>query len=154
MAVVRPIDPDVQIGHVHLKVADLDRALKFYCGVLGFELTARYGPEAAFVSAGGYHHHIGSTPGKAAEDRPRHPEAPGCIMWPSDIPLARRLPMYSCASRRPAFRCRVRPIMVSAKLSISRIPPERVGAVLGSPEKRVATWACRRVRHVHAASES
>lgn len=53
------IDPRVQIGHVHLKVADLERALAFYCGVLGFELTQRYGPSAAFVSAGGYHHHIG-----------------------------------------------------------------------------------------------
>jgi len=54
-----PIDPRVEIGHVHLKVADLDRALAFYCGVLGFELTQRYGSSAAFVSAGGYHHHIG-----------------------------------------------------------------------------------------------
>lgn len=54
-----PIDPRVDIGHVHLKVADLDRALGFYCGVLGFELVQRYGPGAAFVSAGGYHHHIG-----------------------------------------------------------------------------------------------
>jgi catechol 2,3-dioxygenase len=55
----QPIDPRVRIGHVHLKVADLERALGFYCGVLGFELTQRYGPGAAFVSAGGYHHHIG-----------------------------------------------------------------------------------------------
>ena len=54
-----PIDPQVCIGHVHLKVADLPRALGFYCGVLGFELTQRYGGQAAFVSAGGYHHHIG-----------------------------------------------------------------------------------------------
>ena len=54
-----PIDPGVDIGHVHLKVADLDRALDFYCGVLGFELQQRFGEEAAFVSAGGYHHHIG-----------------------------------------------------------------------------------------------
>jgi catechol 2,3-dioxygenase len=53
------IDPHVRIGHVHLKVADLERALGFYCGVLGFELTQRYGTQAAFVSAGGYHHHIG-----------------------------------------------------------------------------------------------
>jgi catechol 2,3-dioxygenase len=53
------IHPDVRIGHVHLKVADLDRALGFYCGVLGFELMQRLGPAAAFVSAGGYHHHIG-----------------------------------------------------------------------------------------------
>jgi catechol 2,3-dioxygenase len=54
-----PIDPRVDIGHIHLKVADLDRALAFYHGVLGFELTARLGPSAAFLSAGGYHHHIG-----------------------------------------------------------------------------------------------
>lgn len=55
----KPIDSGVRIGHVHLKVADLERALAFYCGVLGFELTQRYGAQAAFVSAGGYHHHIG-----------------------------------------------------------------------------------------------
>ncbi len=55
----RRIDPRVEIGHIHLKVADLDRAVAFYCGVLGFELTQRYGSSAAFVSAGGYHHHIG-----------------------------------------------------------------------------------------------
>ncbi len=55
----RPIDPGVRIGHVHLKVADLERALAFYCGVLGFELKQRFGREAAFLAAGGYHHHIG-----------------------------------------------------------------------------------------------
>src|SRR6516225_3323264 len=54
-----PINPGVRIGHVHLKVADIDRALDFYCGVLGFELMERRGPQAAFISAGGYHHHIG-----------------------------------------------------------------------------------------------
>jgi catechol 2,3-dioxygenase len=54
-----PIDRGVRIGHVHLKVADIDRALKFYCGVLGFELMQRLGAQAAFISAGGYHHHIG-----------------------------------------------------------------------------------------------
>ena len=54
-----PIDGRVDIGHVHLKVADLQRALDFYVGVLGFEVTQRYGPQAAFISAGGYHHHIG-----------------------------------------------------------------------------------------------
>jgi catechol 2,3-dioxygenase len=55
----RRIDPRVEIGHVHLKVADLERAIAFYAGVLGFELTQRYGSQAAFLSAGGYHHHIG-----------------------------------------------------------------------------------------------
>jgi catechol 2,3-dioxygenase len=55
----RPIDPGVDIGHVHLKVADLERAVTFYHEVLGFEVTTRYGAQAAFLSAGGYHHHIG-----------------------------------------------------------------------------------------------
>ena len=55
----RPIDPGTRIGHVHLKVADLDRSLGFYAGVLGFELKQRYGRQAAFIAAGGYHHHIG-----------------------------------------------------------------------------------------------
>jgi catechol 2,3-dioxygenase len=54
-----PIDPKVDIGHVHLKVAEIDRSLAFYCGVLGFTLMQRYGTSAAFISAGGYHHHIG-----------------------------------------------------------------------------------------------
>jgi catechol 2,3-dioxygenase len=54
-----PIHPGTRIGHVHLKVADLERALAFYTGVLGFDLTQKYGQQAAFVSAGGYHHHIG-----------------------------------------------------------------------------------------------
>lgn len=55
----KPVHPEVRIGHVHLKVADLERAIKFYRDVLGFELTQRYGNQAAFLSAGGYHHHIG-----------------------------------------------------------------------------------------------
>jgi catechol 2,3-dioxygenase len=54
-----PIDSGVDIGHVHLKVADLDRALRFYRDVLGFELQQQLGDQAAFLSAGGYHHHIG-----------------------------------------------------------------------------------------------
>ncbi len=54
-----PIDPRVDIGHVHLKVADIERSLQFWCGVLGFELQQRMGDQAAFISAGGYHHHIG-----------------------------------------------------------------------------------------------
>ena len=56
---MRPVHPGVRIGHVHLKVADLERAITFYRDVLGFELTLRYGSQAAFLSAGGYHHHIG-----------------------------------------------------------------------------------------------
>jgi catechol 2,3-dioxygenase len=59
MAETNPIDPGTRIGHVHLKVADIERALAFYRDVLGFEVMQRYGTQAAFVSAGGYHHHIG-----------------------------------------------------------------------------------------------
>ncbi len=65
-----PIDARVRIGHVHLKVADLDRALKFYCGVLGFELTQKLGSQAAFISAGGYHHHIGLNTWESAGGSP------------------------------------------------------------------------------------
>jgi catechol 2,3-dioxygenase len=53
------VDPGVRIGHAHLKVSDLERSLRFYCSVLGFELMQRIGAQAAFLSAGGYHHHIG-----------------------------------------------------------------------------------------------
>jgi catechol 2,3-dioxygenase len=70
----RPIDPGVDIGHVHLKVADVERALEFYCGVLGFELMERFGDDAAFISAGGYHHHIGLN---SWESRGGSPPAPG-----------------------------------------------------------------------------
>src|SRR5271154_1425545 len=69
-----PINPGVRIGHVHLKVADLERSLKFYCGVLGFELMQRMGTSAAFISAGGYHHHIGLN---TWESRGGSPPAPG-----------------------------------------------------------------------------
>jgi catechol 2,3-dioxygenase len=54
-----PVHPQARIGHVHLKVADLDRAIGFYSGVLGFELQQKFGSRAAFLSAGGYHHHLG-----------------------------------------------------------------------------------------------
>jgi catechol 2,3-dioxygenase len=69
-AAVRAVDPGVRIGHVHLKVADLERALGFYRDVLGFELTERMGRQAAFLSAGGYHHHIGLNTWESAEGPP------------------------------------------------------------------------------------
>ena len=68
------LDPRVDIGHVHLKVSDLDRALSFYCGILGFELMMRMGDEAAFISAGGYHHHLGLN---TWESRGGSPPPPG-----------------------------------------------------------------------------
>ena len=88
----RPIDPQVRIGHVHLKVADLERSLRFYCGVLGFQLTQRYGTQAAFVSAGGYHHHIGLKPGRAWAGSPPPPGTTGlyhvAILYPTRRSLA------------------------------------------------------------------
>ncbi len=71
------IDPRVDIGHVHLKVADLDRALAFWSGVLGFELVQRSGDSAAFISAGGYHHHIGLNTWESRGGAPPPPGATG-----------------------------------------------------------------------------
>jgi catechol 2,3-dioxygenase len=90
-----PVHPDVRIGHVHLKVADVERALQFYCGVLGFTLTQRYGPQAAFVSAGGYHHHIGLNSWESAGGKPPPPRSTGlfhvAILYPSRVELAKAL---------------------------------------------------------------
>jgi catechol 2,3-dioxygenase len=72
-----PIDPRVSIGHVHLKVADLERAIAFYAGVLGFEVTTRMGDSAAFLSAGGYHHHIGLNTWESRNGPPPPPNATG-----------------------------------------------------------------------------
>jgi catechol 2,3-dioxygenase len=87
-----PVAPGTRIGHVHLKVADLDRAIAFYSGVLGFELMQQYGDQAAFLSAGGYHHHIGLN---TWESRGGTPPAPGhtglfhaAILYPTRRDLA------------------------------------------------------------------
>src|SRR6478735_2477902 len=86
------IPAGTRIGHVHLKVADLERALGFYCGVLGFELQQRMGSGAAFISAGGYHHHIGLN---TWESKGGHPPPPGttglfhtAILYPTRPALA------------------------------------------------------------------
>jgi len=86
------IDPATRIGHVHLKVADIERALAFYCGVLGFALVTRYGAEAAFIAAGDYHHHIGLN---TWESRGGSPPARGttglfhlAILYPTRAALA------------------------------------------------------------------
>ena len=88
----RPIPAGTSIGHVHLKVADLDRALGFYCGVLGFELMQRYGTQAAFVSAGGYHHHIGLNTWQSRGAPPPPPRTTGlfhlAILYPTRAALA------------------------------------------------------------------
>jgi catechol 2,3-dioxygenase len=91
-ASVPPIAAGTRIGHVHLKVADLDRALGFYCGVLGFSLMQRYGSEAAFISAGGYHHHIGLNTWESRGGSPPPPGTTGlyhtAILYPTRPELA------------------------------------------------------------------
>jgi catechol 2,3-dioxygenase len=86
------IHPETTIGHVHLKVADLDRALSFWHGVLGFDLTMRIGQQAAFVAAGGYHHHIGLNTWESRGGRPPPPGTTGlyhvAIRYPTRAALA------------------------------------------------------------------
>ncbi|MGK7390058.1 MAG: VOC family protein [Candidatus Cyclobacteriaceae bacterium M2_1C_046] len=86
--------PDqTRIGHVHLKVSDLDRALKFYCDLLGFELITTYGKDAAFISAGGYHHHIGLNTWQSKNGNPPAPNTTGlfhvAIVYPTRKDLAK-----------------------------------------------------------------
>lgn len=86
------IDPGTRIGHVHLRVADLDRTLAFYCDVLGFELMQRMGSDAAFISAGGYHHHIGLNTWESKGGTPPAPGTTGlyhlAILYPTRATLA------------------------------------------------------------------
>jgi len=86
------MDSGVRIGHVHLKVADLERALAFYHGVLGFEITQRMGRQAVFLSAGGYHHHLGLNTWESAGGRPPPPGTTGlyhvAILYPTRALLA------------------------------------------------------------------
>jgi len=89
------IDAGARIGHVHLKVSDLDRALAFYCGVLGFRLTQRYGDQAAFVAAGQYHHHIGLNTWESRGGSRSPPGTTGlyhaAILYPTRMALAQAL---------------------------------------------------------------
>ncbi len=106
-----PVIAGTRIGHVHLKVADLDRALGFYCDVLGFELQQRRGDSAAFISAGGYHHHIGLN---TWESKGGHPPPPGstglyhtAILYPTRPALADAL--HRVLERRHCAGWRQRP---------------------------------------------
>ena len=87
-----PIHPETRIGHVHLKVADIERSLAFYCGVLGFELQQRFGTGAAFISAGGYHHHIGLNTWESLGGKPPPPGSTGlfhlAVLYPNRAELA------------------------------------------------------------------
>jgi catechol 2,3-dioxygenase len=84
-----------RIGHVHLKVADIKRALDFYCGILGFDLVQMYGDQAAFISAGGYHHHIGLNTWESKGGSPPPPGTTGlyhtAILYPERKDLAKAL---------------------------------------------------------------
>lgn len=86
------IPAQTRIGHVHLKVADINRSLEFYCGLLGFELTTMYGTDAAFISAGGYHHHIGLNTWYSKGSEPAPVRFPGlfhtAILYPTRKDLA------------------------------------------------------------------
>lgn len=88
----KPISAGVRIGHVHLKVADIDRALAFYCDVLGFHLTQRYGRQAAFIASGDYHHHIGLNTWESKGGQPPAPGTTGlyhlAILYPTRPDLA------------------------------------------------------------------
>lgn len=90
-----PIPAGTRIGHVHLKVSDLDRALQFYCGVLGFELMQKFGTQAAFISAGGYHHHIGLNTWESLGGSPPPAGTTGlyhtAILYPTRADLGRAL---------------------------------------------------------------
>ncbi len=90
-----PVHPGTRIGHVHLKVADLARALDFYCGVLGFSLKQRYGRQAAFVAAGDYHHHIGLNTWESEGGSPPPPGTTGlfhlAVLYPTRAALANAL---------------------------------------------------------------
>ena len=100
----KPIHPGTRLGHVHLKVADLERALGFYCGVLGFAITQRYGQQAAFVSAGGYHHHIGLNTWESLGGSPPPPRSTGlfhtAILYPTRASLADALRRLGAAGIR------------------------------------------------------
>src|SRR4051794_7188526 len=119
----RPIDPGARIGHVHLKVADLERAIGFYCGVLGFALMQRYGTRAAFVAAGGYYHHIGLNTWESLGGSPPPPGATGlfhtAILYPT---RGARWPTPCAGCGRRASRSTGRPTTASARRFIFATP--------------------------------
>ena len=150
-----PIDAGVRIGHVHLKVADLDRALAFYCGVLGFQVMQRFGDQAAFISAGGYHHHIGLNTWESRGGPPAPPGTTGlyhlAILYPTRAKLAdalRRLiaaeiPLEGASDHG-----------VSEALVSARPRRQRRRALLGPAARDVAAHGGRATDDVYAAARS
>ena len=150
-----PVIAGTRIGHVHLKVADLDRALGFYCGVLGFELMQRMGSGAAFISAGGYHHHIGLN---TWESKGGHPPPPGttglfhtAILYPTRPALADAL--HRVIAGGHSTRRRQRPRRQRSALP-ARPRRERRGALSRPAAGGVAARARRIARDVHQAAGS
>src|SRR3954468_14843326 len=145
-----PVDPmnrDVRIGHVHLKVADLERSLRFYCDVLGFELMQRMSDQAAFVSAGGYHHHIGLNTWDSRGGSPPPSGTTGLfhvgIVYPTRAALADAL--------RRLMKARI-PLDGASDHGVSEAlylsdPDQNGRAVLGSSEGTVAAHSERRNRY-------
>jgi catechol-2,3-dioxygenase len=121
-------DPETRIGHVHLKVADLDRAIAFYRDVMGFEVTQRYGAQAAFLSAGGYHHHVGLNTWQSRGGRPPAPGTTGlfhvAFLYPDRPALARTLASViasgTASTARPTMACPRRSISPTLMAMASR----------------------------------
>jgi hypothetical protein len=159
-----PIIAGTRIGHVHLKMADLDRALGFYSGVLGFEVMQPLGSDAAFISAGGYHHHIGLNTWESKGGRPPAPGTTGlfhtAILYPTRAALAdalHRVTQREFLSTAPA-------ITASAKPSICATPTRTASSCIGigprsngranrtdrwrcSPAASTSTTCCASARH-------
>jgi catechol 2,3-dioxygenase-like lactoylglutathione lyase family enzyme len=150
---VTPVIAGTRIGHVHLKVADLDRALAFYCGVLGFELMQRLHSGAAFISAGGYHHHIGLN---TWESKGGHPPPPGttglfhtAILYPTRPALAYAL-HRGHRRRNRARRCQRSRRQRGAIPARSR--PEWRRALLGPAAAAMAAHGRGQACDVHEAA--
>ena len=149
-----PIIGGARIGHVHLKVADLDRALGFYCGVLGFEVTQRLSSGAAFISAGGYHHHIGLN---TWESKGGHPPPPGttglfhtAILYPTRAALADALHRVMGAGIRSTAPA----ITASARRFTCAIPTRTALNCIGTGRRTMAAQAGWIAGDVHAAARS
>ena len=132
-----PVAPGTRIGHVHLKVADLDRAIAFYSGVLGFELQQKYGDQAAFLSAGGYHHHIGLNTWESRGGTPPPPGHTGlyhtAILYPTRA-RSRRCAAAADGGRHPARR-RLRPRR-QPRRSTCAIPTATASSSTGTARRR------------------
>ena len=150
-----PVAAGTRIGHVHLKVADLDRALGFYCGVLGFELMQRRGDEAAFIAAGGYHHHIGLNTWESKGGSPPPPGTTGlfhtAILYPEPRRAGRCTAPVDRGRHRPGRRQRSRRQRGAVS---ARSRPERRRTLCRSAARGVAAGGRWHPGDVHQAAGS